>query len=57
LNDYGGFVVIEDSIFEQFNTCGAIIRNKRVILDKTPLVAPTTYADHYLARSNRMLSE
>jgi len=34
LNDAGGHVVIKNSVFEEFSTCGAIIRNKKVIPNK-----------------------
>jgi hypothetical protein len=47
LNDDGGHVIIKDSIFSEFSTCGAIIRNKRIIPNKYPNALTTyiTYAD------------
>ena len=31
VGDFGGFIFVSNSIFENFNTCGAFIRNKRYI--------------------------
>ena len=31
LSNFGGFISISSSIFDNFNTCGAFIRNKRYI--------------------------
>lgn len=42
LNDFGGYVVITNSKFVNFNTCGALIRNKKYILKK-PKGTITTY--------------
>jgi len=35
LNDHGGFVNIQNTQFENMNTCGSIIRNKRYLYQKT----------------------
>jgi hypothetical protein len=53
----GGIVEIKNSEFTEFSTCGAVIRNKRVILNKTPATTPTTYAETFQARSERMTTE
>ncbi len=61
MNSYGGNVVIKNSEFSNINTCGALIRNKVAILDKSSQYTPATgYDDYYtyfLARSNRFLYE
>jgi hypothetical protein len=53
----GGIVEIKNSEFTEFSTCGAVIRNKRVILDKAPATAPTTFVDTFQARTERMTTE
>jgi hypothetical protein len=57
-NSYGGAVEIISSSFDNFNTCGAIIRNKRALLKKS-FTPPLTddYKSYYLERSNRYLYE
>ena len=51
LNDYGGFINIESSTFTNINSCGAIIRNKRVLLQRTD-ISMTTYSTNYMNRLN-----
>lgn len=48
---------IKNTEFTEFSTCGAVIRNKRVILSKTPATAPTTFAETFQARTDRMTTE
>jgi hypothetical protein len=57
-NSYGGAVDIISSTFDTFNTCGAIIRNKRATLQKS-FTPPATndYKMYYLERTNRYLYE
>lgn len=42
LNDYGGYIYMYYSLISNFNTCGALIRNKKNIL-KPPVTSPVSY--------------
>eukprot|EP00347_Sterkiella_histriomuscorum_P008702 403344080 len=37
MNDLGGEVKIQNTVFSHFNTCGAIVRNKKAIFSRTDL--------------------
>ena len=50
MNDYGGNVIIKSSTFENVNTCGGLIRNKRYLYFKT--MTTTTAVNHYNERMN-----
>ena len=57
LNDYAGNVVIKNSKFSNFQSCGSIIRNKRVVIDKSSQYTPADNLDFYtfyVEKSNRM---
>ena len=56
MNDFGGHVVITNTKFDNFNTCGSLIRNKKVILSK-PKGSISTYEEYFLYRSNKLLTE
>jgi hypothetical protein len=61
LNEQGGHVVMTGVVFKNFNTCGAIIRNKRKNLLRTDGLTETatetywspanSYAKSYIDRS------
>jgi len=55
-NDYGGNVEFYNSIIKNFNTCGALIRNKKKFL-KPPETTPVSYQDHYQYRHNKMYKD
>ena len=71
LNEQGGHIVMTNVIFKNFNTCGAIIRNKRKNLKQTssgynynfptdpdPYWSPAnSYADSYIDRSRNQAYE
>jgi hypothetical protein len=60
LNDFGGNIVIKNSLFDNFQTCSAIIRNKKVAINKSGLYTPANANDFYtyfVERANRMLYE
>jgi hypothetical protein len=48
-------VHIKNSIFNEFNSCGSIIRNKKVLLNQYPNALSTyaTYPDQYQARAHK----
>lgn len=47
LNDYGGHITMTNTKFENFNNCGAVLRNKRYIQDVTA-TTPTSFEEAYL---------
>jgi hypothetical protein len=68
LNGQGGHIVMTGVVFKNFNTCGAIIRNKRKNLKRTyPGFVDTasetywspanSYADSYIDRSRNQVYE
>ena len=60
MNDYAGKVVIKNSIFDNFSTCSSIVRNKRVVINKSALYTPANANDFYtyfVERANRMTYE
>jgi len=50
LNKFGGFVKIENTTFDNINSCGAIIRNKKAYA--TPDIEVTSYPTAYKSRSS-----
>ncbi len=56
MNDKGGNIVIKNSKFTDFNTCGSIIRNKNYFWDRTAgTTPPTTYPEYYNYLANQLL--
>jgi hypothetical protein len=57
LNDHGGNVIIDNTQFENMNTCGAIIRNKRYLYQKTNYPSFTSMVDAYNDRQRNYAYE
>ena len=55
MNDYGGYVSITSSTFENFNTCGSIIRNKALYYSVS--TTPTTYPTYFSVRANNLQND
>ena len=51
LNDFGGNIVISNTKFEYFSSCGAIIRNKVAPFKRTDLDT-ISYSNLYMKRMN-----
>jgi hypothetical protein len=52
LNEQGGHVVMTGVVFKNFNTCGAIIRNKRKNLKRTDTGFTETPSETYWSPAN-----
>eukprot|EP00347_Sterkiella_histriomuscorum_P007759 403347666 len=56
LNDFGGYVEMDDVSFENLNSCGSIIRNKRLTINKT-YSSNLDLEQLYVKKSNDLTSE
>ena len=50
MNKYGGYISILNSSFTNFTTCGAIIRNKKVLFSKD--ILKKDFSTYYEERVN-----
>lgn len=60
LNTFGGHVVIKDSTFERFSSCGSVIRNIKKTFYYTPTVPLTPQSippKFYVFRGNKLQSD
>eukprot|EP00347_Sterkiella_histriomuscorum_P011911 403370624 len=58
MNDYGGYVFLKNVAFENMNSCGSIIRNKKTLsLNKTSGNIQIEIAELFILRSNNLQFE